>query len=111
MGAGFETGRWSLFQCPLSTHCGRDSDRRSSGMTNDSLKWLMQWYVGQCDNDWEHTYGVEIGTLDNPGWSLKVDLTDTALEGRSFDRVTHGEPAEDLDEWRRTGSWWVADVQ
>jgi hypothetical protein len=60
-------------------------------MSDDSLRWLMQWYVGQCDNDWEHTYGVEIGTLDNPGWSLKVDLRETALEGRSFARATRTE--------------------
>jgi hypothetical protein len=80
-------------------------------MIDDSLSWLMQWYLGECDNDWEHTYGVEIGTLDNPGWSLKVDLKETTLEGRSFARVTHGQPAADLDEWRRTGSWWVADVK
>ena len=40
-------------------------------MTDDSLNWLMQWYLGECNNDWEHTYGVEIGTLDNPGWSQK----------------------------------------
>lgn len=80
-------------------------------MTEDNLNWLMQWYVGECNNDWEHTYGVEIGTLDNPGWTLKVDLKETTLEGRSFTSVTHGEPADDLDEWRRTGSWWIAEVK
>jgi Immunity protein 53 len=35
---------------------------------------------------WERSFGVEIGTLDNPGWSLKVDLTDTPLAGWAFDR-------------------------
>ena len=77
----------------------------------DPLAWLMAWYLRQCDNDWEHSYGVEIGTLDNPGWSLKVELTDTPLNGRKFARVAHGEPADDLDEWRRVGSWWVAEVK
>lgn len=80
-------------------------------MNDDSLHWLMNWYLGQCDNDWEHTYGVEIGTLDNPGWTLKIDLTETPLVGRAFTKVLHGEPTDDLDEWRRTGSWWVADVK
>jgi len=80
-------------------------------MTHDSLNWLMQWYLRECNGDWEHTYGVEIGTLDNPGWALKIDLRKTTLEGRSFERDTHGQPAADLDEWRRTGSWWVADVK
>lgn len=80
-------------------------------MTNDSLNWLMQWYLGQCDSDWEHTFGVEIATLDNPGWSLKVDLRETPLEGRPFARIMHGEPAGDLEERRRNGSWWVAEVK
>jgi hypothetical protein len=80
-------------------------------MSDNSLRWLMQWYLNECNNDWEHSYGVEIGTLDNPGWSLKIDLSETPLEGRSFARVLHGEPTDDLDEWKRTGSWWVADLK
>jgi len=33
----------------------------------DDLTWLMNWYVAQCDGDWEHRFGFEIGTLENPG--------------------------------------------
>ena len=36
----------------------------------DALYLLQRWYVAQCDGEWEHAYGVEIGTLDNPGWSI-----------------------------------------
>lgn len=79
-------------------------------MINDNLAWLSQWYLSQCDNDWEHSYGVKIDTLDNPGWSLKIDLTDTPMQGRPFQREEHGEISGDLDEWRQTGSWWVARV-
>src|SRR5436309_3414527 len=80
-------------------------------MSEDNLTWLSQWYVSQCDSDWEHSYGVKIDTLDNPGWSLKIDLTDTEMKGRTFERVEHGTPAGDLKEWQRTGSWWVARVE
>jgi hypothetical protein len=80
-------------------------------MSDDKLTWLMRWYLAECNGDWEHSYGVKIDTLDNPGWSLKVDLRETSLQGRSFVRATHGEPASDLDEWRSLGSWWVADVK
>jgi hypothetical protein len=79
-------------------------------MSDDNLAWLMRWYLAECNNDWEHSYGVKIDTLDNPGWTLKIDLRETDLQGRSFERVTHGEPADDLDEWRSLGSWWVAEV-
>ena len=65
-----------------------------------------QCYLTQCDDDWEHSYGVKIDTLANLGWTLKIDLTDTALDGQAFERVMHGEPSGDFEEWRRTGSWW-----
>lgn len=46
------------------------------------LDWLMTWYKSHCDGDWEHQHGVRIGTIDNPGWSLDVDLAETPLAGR-----------------------------
>ncbi|PYJ29620.1 MAG: hypothetical protein DMF24_09765 [Verrucomicrobia bacterium] len=48
---------------------------------------LQRWYKAQCDGDWEHSYGVSIGTLDNPRWSLKIDLVDTPLQDKSFTEV------------------------
>jgi hypothetical protein len=80
-------------------------------MSDDSIQWLMKWYIAECNGDWEHSYGVEIGTLDNPGWSLKIDLRETTLADRSFTKVQNGVPADDLDEWQSTGSWWVAEVK
>jgi hypothetical protein len=47
----------------------------------NALKRIQSWYKNQCDGDWEHSYGVRIETLDNPGWSLTIDLLDTSLEG------------------------------
>lgn len=49
------------------------------------LAWLEEWYASNCDGDWEHEFGVEIGTLDNPGWLLKVDLIGTPLTSRSYE--------------------------
>jgi hypothetical protein len=43
----------------------------------DSLAWLQNWYTEQCDGDWEHANGVQIDTLDNPGWSVNINLQDT----------------------------------
>jgi len=79
--------------------------------TPDDLGWLMQWYLSQCDDDWEHQFGVTIDTLDNPGWSLSVDLNGTALEGRDFLAVSDGvskdeEPVQDGD-----GSWLVCRIE
>jgi hypothetical protein len=48
-----------------------------------SLEWLQSWYRDQCNDEWEHHYGVTIESLDNPGWRISIDLTGTAVEGLS----------------------------
>ncbi|WP_046729438.1 immunity 53 family protein [Streptomyces humi] len=57
------------------------------------LDWLQHWYAAQCDGDWEHEWGVTIGTLDNPGWTVKISLEETDLADREYPRqqVTRGE--------------------
>ena len=52
------------------------------------VSWLEEWYNSNCDGDWEHCYGVSIETLDNPGWSVIIELHETQLEGRHFNNVT-----------------------
>jgi len=51
---------------------------------NDLLPRLQRWYLSQCDGEWEHSWGVKIGTLDNPGWSLEVNLRSTNPADRAF---------------------------
>ncbi|MEK6699780.1 MAG: immunity 53 family protein [Nitrospirota bacterium] len=53
----------------------------------DLLSWLERWYLKNCNGDWEHSYGIKIETLDNPGWSVEIDLADTNLELRYFEVV------------------------
>lgn len=51
-----------------------------------ALDELQRWYLDQCDDDWEHSFGITIDTLDNPGWSIKIDLEGTALMGHAYER-------------------------
>ena len=51
------------------------------------LELLQEWYLQNCDGDWEHTYGLSIETLDNPGWRVKIDLTGTYLEIKHFESI------------------------
>ena len=49
-----------------------------------SVERRSSWYAAQCNGDWEHGHGFDIGTLDNPGVSFDVDLRGTSLESVSF---------------------------
>ena len=49
------------------------------------LTEIQTWYAAHCNGEWEHSYGVKIDTLDNPGWSVKIELTDTELEDADFE--------------------------
>src|SRR5690606_39897689 len=64
----------------------------------DQLSRLRNWYAAQCNGDWEHSYGIKIDTLDNPGWLLSVDLTDTDLQDKPFTPIHQGD-TEDGIEW------------
>lgn len=54
-------------------------------MSPSSLSWLARWYRMQCNGDWEHCFGVRITTLDNPGWNVQIDITETELDGLTID--------------------------
>ena len=53
----------------------------------DTLQELQRWYQSQCNSDWEHSYGVKIDTLDNPGWSVTIELSETDIADRPFTEV------------------------
>lgn len=48
------------------------------------LSDLQTWYAAQCDEEWEHCYGIKITTMDNPGWSLTAELQETLLADKEF---------------------------
>ena len=56
-------------------------------MIANTVNRIEDWYGRMCDGDWEHTYGIRIDTLDNPGWCVHIDLAQTPLEERRFDEV------------------------
>ena len=51
------------------------------------LSLLEKCYHQQCNGDWEHQWGVKIGTLDNPGWAIAIGLQETRAEYQILDRV------------------------
>lgn len=65
------------------------------GMSDTCLSRLEAWFSSECNGDWEHTYGITLETVDNPGWMLTVQIRDTPLSGRPFTTVS--ERASDSD--------------
>lgn len=56
-------------------------------MNDEIINWIQNWYFQHCDGDWEHTYGIKIGTLDNPGWRISISLKETELEKKTFNKL------------------------
>jgi hypothetical protein len=61
----------------------------------DNIKKLQLWYKKQCDGSWEHQRGVSIDTLDNPGWTVVVDLVGTDLQSVQMESVVEEKDEED----------------
>jgi len=53
------------------------------------LSRLEDWFARNCNGDWEHTYGISIETLDNPGWEVRIELQDTYLLNERFETVAN----------------------
>ena len=70
--------------------------------SNETLRELQDWYAAQCDEWWEHEFGVSITTMDNPGWSVEIDLDGTLLETRQFETIERDEESK---------NWLVCKVQ
>jgi len=54
---------------------------------SSALEGLQDWYLQQCNGDWEHRFQIRIYTLDNPGWGLRIALEETALSDVAFTPV------------------------
>jgi Immunity protein 53 len=62
----------------------------------DLLLWLQDWYLSQCNGDWEHRSGIDIETLDNSGWRVSIALEDTTASRATMPPLeqNHGD-----DDW------------
>jgi hypothetical protein len=60
------------------------SDER---MTDNNFLWILNWYFKQCHGEWKDSKSIEIRTIDNPGWSLKICLNETELQDKEFQKI------------------------
>jgi Immunity protein 53 len=64
----------------------------------DLLLALQNWFSEHCDGEWEQDCGVNIESLDNPGWMVTISLTDTELESRPFRTINEVPDPDGPDE-------------
>ena len=51
------------------------------------LNMMENWFADQCNGVWEKKFSIKIDTIDNPGWSLRIDLDETSLKNEKFEEV------------------------
>jgi Immunity protein 53 len=53
----------------------------------DGLHWLQNFLHRRSNGEWEHTYGIDISSIDNPGWRVKIDLGSLDQEKPLYERT------------------------
>ena len=54
---------------------------------SETIRQLEKWYRSRCDGEWEHAGGVKIDTLDNPGWTVAIDVPKKDVENGVWDEI------------------------
>ena len=49
-------------------------------MTINNTARLQTLFQSLCDGEWEHGEAIEIETIDNPGWRIKLSCRGTYLQ-------------------------------
>ena len=66
------------------------------------IEELEHFLSTQSDGEWEHGEGIQIKTLDNPGWKISVHLDGTMYSDSSFNEFV---------EFRSEHDWIVCRVR
>ena len=51
------------------------------------IKELQEFLNDHSDGDREHSEGIKIHTVDNPGWSISISIRQTSFQGKQLDTV------------------------
>jgi phosphopantothenoylcysteine synthetase/decarboxylase len=69
---------------------------------------LCRWYESHWIEDIHEDVGIKIDTLDNPGWSLMIDLDGSELHKRAFNEIKIERSEHDWIVARREGDVFEA---
>lgn len=84
----------------------------------EGFDYIQRWYANLCDADWEHQYGISLTTIDNPGWSLRIDLDGTPWRCADFRETSFNFPppidevlGREFDRTADLGPWYRAFIE
>ena len=61
----------------------------------DILDWIQDWFRENCDGDWEHGEVIQITTIDNPGWEVEIDISNTSIASMELDWILNETSKQD----------------
>ncbi|WP_282178447.1 immunity 53 family protein [Maribacter stanieri] len=61
----------------------------------DILDWIQDWFKDNCDGDWEHGEVIQITTIDNPGWEVEIDISNTSIASMNLDWILNETSKQD----------------
>tara|TARA_R110002167_G_scaffold117678_1_gene293794 strand:- start:262 stop:564 length:303 start_codon:yes stop_codon:yes gene_type:complete len=64
-------------------------------MQIEILDWIQNWFSDNCDGAWEQGEGIQIITLDNPGWEVEVDISNTSIANINIEWILNENGPQD----------------
>jgi len=59
------------------------------------LDWIQNWFKDNCDGNWEKDEVIQITTLDNPGWEVEIDISNTSIANIKINRILNESSPQD----------------
>lgn len=59
------------------------------------LDWIQNWFKANCDGNWEGGDGIQITTLENPGWEIEIDISNTSIANITIEWILNENGKQD----------------
>ena len=64
-------------------------------MRMEVLDWIQNWFKNNCDGQWEKSEVIQITTLDNPGWEVEIDISNTSIANTTINWILNEHSKQD----------------
>lgn len=64
-------------------------------MQIEVLEWIQNWFKDNCDGEWEKSEVIQITTIDNPGWEVEIDISNTSIANTTINWILNENDKQD----------------